>query len=164
MRRFTLSIFATTAFATIAIVATSAACAANAPSTGPSSAAATSSAAPAGDDTAACATAKSARDSILNDLILAFVTVGDEESSAADVSQAAKDLVNAYTVLADGMSKAAGQAATPALKDALNAYANGSRQVLAKITAAGVDRAKLDAAIDDPGVDAAEKTVTSTCT
>lgn len=161
MRRFILPIFAS-----IAIIATSTACDAGRqnPSTGPSSAVVnTSSAAPAGDDKVACATAKSARDSVLNDLIMAFLTVGDEKSSAAEVSEAAKDLVNAYTVLADGMDKAAGQAATAALKDALKAYADGSREVLAKVKAAGTKRVQLDASTNAPDLDTAEETVMDIC-
>jgi hypothetical protein len=116
-----------------------------------------------GDDKTACATAKSGREEILNDLLLASMTIGDKDSSAADVTEAAGTLKTTFTKLGDTMSRAADQAATDKLKEALRAYADGARTVVANVEAAGSDRSKLESVTEVAAMDTAEKTVLQLC-
>ena len=161
MRRFMLPFFVLTALAL-------AGCGEDKPpaaGSNPPSSAAPASAAPQakGDDKTACATAKSARDAIINDLLLASLTIADEDASAAELTEAAQTLKTSFTKLGDGLSKAADEAATDRLKEALRAYANGAKTVAANVQAAGTDRSKLDSATEVAAMDTAEKTMLQLC-
>lgn len=158
MRRFMLPFFALTALAL-------AGCGEEKPPAAANSAAPTQQSSPQakGDDKTACATAKSARDAIINDLLLASLTVGDEEATAAELTEAAETLKTSFTKLSDGLNKAAGEAAGDKLKEALRAYANGAKTVAANVQAAGSDRSKLDKATEVAAMDAAEKTMLQLC-
>jgi len=116
-----------------------------------------------GDDKTACATAKSARQAVLNDLLLASMTIADKDSTAAEITEAAATLKTSFTKLGDAMSKAADEAATDKLKEALRAYANGTKTVVANVQAAGSDKSKLDSATEVAAMDTAEKTVLQLC-
>jgi hypothetical protein len=160
MRRFLLPIFASLAVATLA-----AGCNDKAPSAAATSAApaATASPTPRGDDKTACATAKSTRDSVLNDLIMSMLTIADTDSSKAALTDAAAKLQAALTKLHDGMAKAAGQAESEKLRGALQTYAAGAETEAKNVATAGTDQSKLDAATDLPSMDDAEKTVMTIC-
>ncbi|HZM75804.1 MAG TPA: hypothetical protein VFC19_08765 [Candidatus Limnocylindrales bacterium] len=116
-----------------------------------------------GDDKTACATAKSARTAVLNDLLLASMTISDKDSSAAEIAEAAQTLKASFTKLGDELSKAADQAATDKLKEALRAYANGAKTVVANVQAAGADKSKLESSTEVAAMDTAEKTVLQLC-
>lgn len=163
MRRFMLPIFAG-----LTLVAALTACDSEAPqdTAGPQPTATstvTVSPTPKGDDKLACATAKSTRDAIINDLIMALMTVSDNESTGAELAEAAETMKTSYTKLGEGMNKAAEQAGSDKLKESLRTYAAGATTVLAKLQTAGADRSKLDAATELPEFDAAEKAAMAIC-
>lgn len=116
-----------------------------------------------GDDKTACATAKSAREAVLNDLLLASMTITDQDSSAAELTEAAETLKTSFTKLGDTLTTAADQAATDKLKEALRTYATGAKTVATNVQAAGSDRSKLDSATEVAAMDTAEKTVLQLC-
>lgn len=116
-----------------------------------------------GDDKTACAAAKSARDAVVSDLLLASLAIADKDSTTAELTEAAETLKTSFTKLGDGLSKAADQAATDQLKEALRAYANGAKTVVANVLAAGTDKSKLDSATEVAAMDSAEKTVLQLC-
>jgi uncharacterized protein YceK len=157
MRRFMLPFFVLIALGGCSDEQTPSASASSAPARSPAAAQAK------GDDKTACATAKSARTAILNDVLLASMTITDADSSAAEVTEAAETLKASFTKLGNDMGKAADQAATDKLREALRAYADGAKTVVSNVQAAGTDRSKLEGVTEVTAMDTAEKTVLQLC-
>ncbi|GIH02642.1 hypothetical protein Rhe02_07090 [Rhizocola hellebori] len=134
-----------------------------APSQPPSAAAPESPKPAPGDDKKACATAKTVRQTLFNDLLLASMTIGDKESTATEITEAAATLKSTFTKLAETMSTAAEQAQSDKLRESFRAYAAGAKTVVANVEAAGSDRSKLDNATEVAALDSAEKTVLELC-
>jgi hypothetical protein len=112
--------------------------------------------------TDACGTVKTARDASMEKTINAVAMLADDSFGDSELRKATAVATTALKIFGPEITKAAGQTADPALKNALTDFATAISAAAAALPAAGADRTKLNAAWGESFA-AAEQTVLDLC-